>query len=132
MFFDDYIKYINTLTSQNKNDSLGYFHNEEGNPTFHDFRFYNVILFLYVMNVKSTDVRLKQIMNLTDYMKFLLFREKSDLTKFKLEWLQLFLNRKIIYEKISKIKGLKRIIEQNLKVEYNKDIADIFTKYFLT
>ena len=80
------------------------------------------------MKVKSTDSRLEKLENLTDYMKFYIFRDKSDISKFKTEWL-LLIQFKAAYVEISKIKALKKIIENYLKINFDKEIAKIYTKY---
>lgn len=129
LYFDEYIKYLNSLNAGNREDSIGYTYSD-GRPKFNDFRFYNAIWFLYHMDVKATDARLQKLVNLTDYMKFFIFRGKSDLTNFKLEWLEL-MNRKIIFKEISRIKPLKKIIEDHLKINFNEKVAEIYTKYFI-
>ncbi len=129
MFFDNYLEFLNTLNVHNNIDSLGYSY-RDGEPVFDNFSFYNAILFLYHIDIKPADVRLQKLKNLTDYMKFFIFREKSDLSKFKSEWL-LLITRKYVQERISKIKPLKKIIEMELKKDFNEEIAKIYTSYYL-
>ncbi len=123
LFFNEYIDYLNSLPKSNYTLS-------NGKPKFNSFHFFNAILFLYSMDVKSNDQRLNRLQDLSDFMKFFIFRDKSDLKKFKTEWL-LLIPRKTIYEKLSKIKALKKIIEDSLKKEFNEDVAKIYTQYFL-
>ncbi|MFC0780870.1 SIR2 family protein [Flavobacterium sp. HJSW_4] len=123
LFFDDYIDYLNISPQSN-------YVLENGRPKFDSFHSFNVILFLFFMDVKPNDPRLKRLQNLNDFMSFFIFRDKSDLKKFKIEWL-LLMPRKIIYEKLSKIKALKKIIEDSLKNHYDSDVAKIYTEYFL-
>jgi len=129
MFFEDYIELLNKINSQNKDKSNGY-ENIDGKLKLINFYYYNAILFLYHMGVKSTDVRLKKMTNLLGYMKFYIFRDKFDVSLFKVEWLEL-IDREIVFEELAKIKSLKKIISNYLKGTYNKRIAEIYVKYFI-
>lgn len=127
LFFEEYIKALNSFT---QSDNTEGYRNVDGKLRLNNFYFHNAIIFLYNMGIKSNDIRLQQLVNLSEYMKFFVFREKFDLSTFKIEWLQL-IEWEVVYEEIRKIKPLKKIIEKYLKDHYNKEIAEIYTKYFI-
>ncbi|NDI98707.1 hypothetical protein GWA97_06435 [Flavobacterium sp. LaA7.5] len=127
LFFIDYLEQLNNEISPNDDDG---YENVDGKLRLNSFNFYNALIFLYKIGVKSTDSRLEVLTNLSPFMKFFIFREKSDFTIFKVEWL-LLINSKVVYKEISKIKALKKIVESYLKSNYNEDIAKIYTKYFI-
>jgi hypothetical protein len=63
-------------------------------------------------------------------MNFFLFRDKFDFTNFKTEWLYL-IDRDIIYNELSKIKGLKKIIKSALKEKFEETLSEIYVKFFI-
>ena len=63
-------------------------------------------------------------------MKFYVFREEFDFSKFKIEWLYMF-NNDIIFNELKKIKPIKKVIELSLKDKYDEELAKIYTMYFL-
>lgn len=128
-FFDSFISYLNRMNKDNDTEKDGYFL-EDGKPKFHNHLFHNDLLFLYRLKIKGNDQRLQQLNNLYEFMKFCIFREEYDISKFKVEWLYLF-DHEIFYNEFKKIKSLKKIIENSLKENYDEEIALIYTKYFL-
>ncbi|HFK5587012.1 TPA: SIR2 family protein [Elizabethkingia anophelis] len=129
IFFDSYISYLNNLNSTNNIEFDGYFM-EAGKPKFNSVFFHNELLFLYQIGIKGGDERLKGLSNLYEYMKFCIFREKYNFSQFKIEWLYLF-EHETFFNEFRKIKPLKKIIEASLKENYDKDLALIYTQYFL-
>ncbi len=129
LFFNEYINLINSNYISLKKDEEIYSLRMDI-PSYDNFVFYNAIIFIYNMGVKSNDERLLLLDNLSNSMKFFIFREKSDLSKFKIEWLFL-IKRKIVYKELSKIKSLKKIITIELKKKYSQELAQIFSKYFI-
>lgn len=129
LFFEDFISYLNTTNKGNDIEKDGYFI-EDGKPKFHSFLFHNDLLFLYRLGVKASDPRLQNLNNLFEFMKFCIYREKYDFSKFKVEWLYLF-DHEVFFNEFKKIKPLKKIIESSLKEDYNEELALIYTKYFL-
>ncbi|SHL25676.1 SIR2-like domain-containing protein [Flavobacterium saccharophilum] len=130
IFFDQYIESINLSNSWYSSDENSGYSLVNNKPVLDNFHFHNALIFLYDMNVKSNDPKLDLFTNLTDYMKFFLFREKSDLLKFKIEWLFL-INWETIYKEIKKIKHLKKLIEVALRENYDEELAKLYTKYFM-
>ncbi len=63
-------------------------------------------------------------------MKFCIYREKYNFSQFKIEWLYLF-EHETFFNEFRKIKPLKKIIEASLKENYDKELALIYTQYFL-
>ncbi|WP_130734473.1 SIR2 family protein [Flavobacterium sp. J27] len=123
LFFDDYIIFLNKV--QQINNDYTYEYNK---VKWNNYNNYFAILFLYQMKIKSSDVRLKKLQNLKDYMNFFVYREKSDLSLFKVEWLKL-IKYELIYDELKKIKPLHIIIEQSLKDNYDEEISKIYFKY---
>lgn len=129
LYFENYIEFLNGYNSKTNNKSDGY-SNVGGKLRLDNFLFHNATIFLYNMGVKSNDLRLKKLTNLSEYEKFYVFREKYDFTNFKIEWLQL-IKWEVVQKEISKIRVLKKIIEKYLKENDNKEIAELYTKYFI-
>jgi hypothetical protein len=82
------------------------------------------------MKVKSNDKRLESFINASEQIQFFLFRDRFDLSRFKIEWLYLC-KWDIIYKELSKIKPLKKIIELALKDKYEEQLSNIYTKFFI-
>lgn len=129
LYFDDYVDYINELNSSNNIENDGY-DSEGEKPMLYDFYFYNELYFIYKLNIKSNDKRLEKLTNLHEFMKFGIYRDRYNLTKFKIEWLLLF-NGDTFYKEFRKISKIKTIIKNSLKENYNSELAEIYTKYFL-
>ncbi|WP_089796282.1 SIR2 family protein [Chryseobacterium wanjuense] len=129
IFFDSFISYLNKRNKGNDSEKDGYFM-ENGKPKFHNHLFYNDLLFFYRLGVKENDQRLQKLSNLYEFMKFCIFREKYDFSKFKVEWLYLF-DHKIFYNEFKKIKPLKKIIETALKAKYDEELAKIYAQFFI-
>ncbi|HFI4797780.1 SIR2 family protein [Elizabethkingia anophelis] len=129
ILFENFLIYINSINLNNNPEDNGYII-EEGEPKLLDFNFYNAILLLYRLEVKSDDKRLKKLKNLYEYMKFCIYREKYNFSQFKIEWLYLF-EHETFFNEFRKIKPLKKIIEASLKENYDKELALIYTQYFL-
>lgn len=129
IFFENYLHFLNVINKNNDVKTDGYLI-EDKKPKLGDFRFNNNLLFLYQLGIKGNDQRLKSLENLYEYMKFGIFREKYDFSKFKTEWLYLFAYE-IFYEEFKQIKPLKKIIELSLKENYEEELAKIYTQYFL-
>lgn len=129
LFFEQYIESLNKVSNQSNDKNDGY-QNIDGKLRLNTFHYYNAILFFYYMKVKSNDVRLQKLTNLFGYMKFYTYRDKFDFTEFKAEWLKL-INSEVVFKELKKIKSLKKIIENHLKGSYDKELAEIYTKYFI-
>lgn len=124
LFFEAYIVEI-----RKSNTDLSY-EFRDSKPKLNNFLFHNALLFIYDMKVKSNDKRLDVFTNISEQMQFFLFRDKFDLSKFKIEWLYL-IDWDIIYKELSKIKQLKKIIESALKEKYEEKLSNIYTKFFI-
>lgn len=129
LYFDDFISYLNLINKNNNVKDNGYLIDNE-KPKFNGFQFHNDLLFLFRIGVKSNDTRLNKLKKLHEYMRFGIFRDKFDLSKFKIEWLFLFENE-IFFNEFKKIKPLKKIIELSLKDNYDEELAKIYSKYFI-
>jgi hypothetical protein len=124
LFFETYLQEINVIGAD-----LDY-EFRDGKPKLNNFLFSNALLFIYKMEVKSNDKRLNVFGTISEQVQFFLFRDKSDLSKFKIEWLYL-IDWDIIYTELSKIKPLKKIIESALKDKYEEKLSNIYTKFFI-
>lgn len=122
LFFETF---INEINSADLNYSF-----RNGKPKLNNFTFHNNLIFIYEMKVKSNDKRLESIINPSEQMQFFLFRDRFDLSRFKIEWLYLC-KWDIIYKELSKIKPLKKIIELALKDKYEEQLSNIYTKFFI-
>ncbi len=127
LFFEKYINHIKKNLDSNNNHT-GY-KIKNGKPKLDNFIFFNFIVLLYTLDVKSNDKRLLPLKGMSDFMDFFIFREKSDLSKFKVEWL-LLIDRDFVYKELSKIKKIKKLIELQLKQNNNDQIAKIFFDFF--
>lgn len=125
-FFEEYLTKINSLI---KKDEPDYFEVDD-KLKFHNFIFHNALIFIYYFGVKPTDTRLNLLNNANDFKQFFLFRQNSDINKFKPEWL-LLVESSIIHQELSKIKKLKKIIEDELRENYNQQLSEIYSKYYL-
>lgn len=128
-FFNNYIAYLNNLNKGNNTSKDGYLI-ENDKPKFHNFQFHNELLFLYKIGISGNDNRLKKLKKLHEFMKFCIYRENYNMSKFKVEWLHLFDYKKFFYE-FRKVKSLKKLIESALKENFDEELALIYTKYFL-
>jgi hypothetical protein len=124
-YFEQYISEIN-----NKKGN-GAYTLSSGRPKMQSFVFINAMIFIYNMNVKSDDKRLKAFTNLADYMKFYLNPEKFDYTNFKIEWLDIVDGREVFYKRFAKIPALKKEIEKALKENFDAELAELYAKYFI-
>lgn len=127
LYFENFISSLNVINNDIKKD--GYLI-ENGEPNLYHSPFYHKLLFLYQLGIKGNDQRLQKLTSLYEFMKFYIFREKYDFSKFKIEWLYLFDNE-IIFNEIKKIKPLKKIIETSLKEKYDEELAKIYAQYFI-
>lgn len=125
LYFEKFVSEIN-LTKGNGNYTLS-----AGIPRLQSFVFINAVMFIYIMNIKGDDKRLLGFTDLTDYMKFYLFPEKFNYRKFKVEWLYIG-DRDFFYKRFRKISGIKKAIEQKLKKKFDKELAEIYSKYFIS
>ena len=129
LFFDKYVSYLNRINENNDLSKDGYELDNE-KPLVTNSLFFSILLFLYQLGINGNDQRLHKLINLFDYMKFYVFREEFDFSKFKIEWLYMF-NNDIIFNELKKIKPIKKVIELSLKDKYDEELAKIYTMYFL-
>ena len=124
-YFEHYIFEINSAKDN------GRYTLKVGRPRMQSFVFINAMMFIYNMEVKSDDKRLKAFTNLSDYMKFYLFPEKFNYKKFKVEWLYIG-DRDFFFKRFQKIPAIKKTIEKKLKEKFDKGLAEIYTKHFIS
>jgi len=92
--------------------------------------FINAMILIYNLKLPIDDQRLSGFDNMSEYMEFYLYPEQFDAEKFKVEWLFIG-DREIFYQRFAKIPYIKKAIEQELKQNYDKDLAERYVKYFL-
>lgn len=127
--YEDYFDKF--LSEIDKTKGGGQYTLHVGRPKLNSLVFINAIIFIYSMNVKIDDSRLKVLKNLADHEEFYLFPESFDYTKFKAEWLIMVDGRSVFFSRFAKIPELKREIEKSLKAEFNIEIAELYLKYFI-
>jgi hypothetical protein len=127
----DFNKYFELYISKiNSTKEPGGYTLNAGRPRLQSFVFINAIMFIYNMEVKNDDMRLNGFTNLSEYMIFYLFPEKFNYKKFKVEWLYIG-DRVLFYKRFYKIPAIKKAIEKSLKENFEKELAEIYTKYFI-
>ncbi len=124
-YFEQYISEINIKKGN------GAYTLSSGRPKKQSFVFISAMIFIYNMNVKSDDRRLKAFTNLADYMKFYLNPEKFDYANFKIEWLDIVDGREVFYKRFAKIPALKKEFEKALKENFDAELAELYVKYFI-
>jgi hypothetical protein len=123
-FLEQYIKGLI------KEEFIGTYRLSNKRPMVDDFGFINAMIFIYNLKLPINDQRLSGFDNLSEYMEFYLYPEQFDAEKFKVEWLFIG-DREIFYQRFAKIPYIKQAIEQELKQNYDKDLAERYVKYFL-
>ncbi len=124
LYFEKYLTIINSTKGN------GFYTVESGRPKINNFTFINAMLFIYIMELKSDDKRFELFTKLSDYMKFYLMPEKFDYKKFKVEWLYIG-DRAVFYNRFKNIPAIKKAIETELKGNFNVELAEIYSKYFI-
>lgn len=124
-YFQKYIAEINTTKGN------GHYSIHVGRPSMQSFVFINAMLFIYKMKIKGDDKRLEAFTNLKDYMKFFINPEEFDYENFKPEWLHMATGSEIFYERFAKIPAIKKQLEKVLKEEFDAELAELYTKYFI-
>lgn len=126
--YNDYFEiYLNEI---NNTKGSGNYKLNVGRPNLDSVVFINAVYFIYRMGVKGDDNRLNIFTNLSDYMKFYLNPEDFDYTKFKVEWLYIG-ERDEFYQRFKNIPAIKKAIEQELKINFNAELAEVYSKHFV-
>lgn len=92
---------------------------------------WDFIYFVYAMKIGQNNESLKKIDHEEDIMMFFLFPEDFDYSKFKIEWLNEIKGKELFYNRFKKIPAIKLEIEKALRKEFNKELAEIYAKYFI-
>ncbi len=125
IYFETYLKEVN-LKKGNDDYTI-----KDEKFIRNNYLFFYAMIFIYQINIKSDDKRLKLLKNLNDCQRFFLNPEKFDYTKFKMEWLHLTKKYDFFYKRFSKINALKKKIEIELKNTYDEELSKLYIKYFL-
>ena len=121
---------FNQHTNNNYRDNKGEFFHENERSTLTEFAYV-----LYLKSIHLGENLLEKIQDSPNCIKFFLFPERFDYTHFDPLWL-LFCNPAnhkytVIYERLGSINAVKEVSKKSLKSNYNKGLAEVYTKYFL-
>lgn len=118
-------KYIDYIIKCCKPSDIQYI---ESRWVFSNFRGLNGINCLVFMEVDFGQEKIQTISKTSEYYNWLINPETYDYTSFNTEWL-LQACPSYIRAKLYLAKDLRKIVEKELKDEYNSDLANFFIKY---
>ncbi|MBX3240446.1 MAG: SIR2 family protein [Chitinophagaceae bacterium] len=103
----------------------------KSNFFFKDYTLSNFLLMIYGQGLLGEDdIPYKQFEALPDYKRFYFRPYSFDYSKFKVEWL-LPLKRSIFLDRLRNISKIKEALENNLATKFDKQLAEIYTRFFL-
>lgn len=95
-----------------------------------NFHLINYILIIYILDIDFNDPNIKLLNNLEESEKWILNPIDYNYDNFNPLWL-LDYNYSIILTRIKTIINIKTAVEENLRKEYNEDLAKIYAKFFI-
>ncbi|MFT3747043.1 MAG: SIR2 family protein [Agriterribacter sp.] len=108
------------------------FEHNKPEPFFPDRTLSNFLYMIYNYGLLGeNDVPYKNFESLPDYKHFYFRPYSFDYSKFKVEWL-LPLKSRIFFSRLRDISQIKKALENSLALEFNKQLAEIYTRFYLS